>query len=431
MRKAVRSPPKISYDEIIQYMKDDDVAIKAEEFNSEYYSWEEVYYHTDDEATAIKIWTLMKFRRELTYNYLNICGMELNYNITPKFIELLNYIDRDSAGHTDIRLPGDKDGKRFLISSMMEEAIASSQLEGASTTRKDAKDMLSLKKEPSDNDERMILNNYNAMMTVKEHTNEDLTPDLIKMFHKVISDKTIRYGSEWEGRFRESNDIVVGDPLEMDIVYHVPPKCEKIPELIEQLCEFANSNKPYMHPILKAITLHYLIGYIHPFVDGNGRLARSLFYWYSLKKGYWLFEYTSISLILKNSRSKYGKAYQYTESDEFDLTYFMKFNLECIHKSIENLYAYLERKTNEQDEITEIINKDSSLGVIEADLLRKQVKDQKEFTIYDVKNRYGISYQTARKYVYHLADLGYIVKVGKNGKQGIFSISSEMRMSIR
>ena len=426
MKKAVLVPPTISYDGIMDLLMDQNICSTADEFNKLYYHWENVYYHTDDNDLAIKIWTVMKFKRQMSCTHLDFCGMDLKYNIPPKFIELLNYIDHDSAGHTDIQLPGDRDGKRFLLSSMMEEAIASSQLEGASVTRKDAKNMLNTKKDPRNIDERMILNNYLAMIAVKEHLNVDLSPELIKFFHKTITNKTIKYGSDWEGKFRESNDVVVGDPLEMDIVYHVPPNYEKIPELISQLCEFANRDEPYVHPILKAIILHYLIGYIHPFVDGNGRLARSLFYWYAIKKGYWLLEYTTVSAIIKNSKTKYGKAYQYTESDDLDLTYFMDFNLDCIKKSIDSLYAYLKRKTAEQDEIIEIIGNDTDLSLMEITLLRKQIKRQDIFSIYDVKNEYNVSYQTARKHVNHLLDLGYLNKIGKNGKQDLFRITNKL-----
>ena len=183
MKKAVLVPPTISYDGIMNLLMDQDICSTADKFNKLYYHWEDVYYHTDDNDSAIKIWTVMKFKRHMSFTHLDFCGMDLKYNIPPKFIELLNYIDRDSAGHTDIQLPGDRDGKRFLLSSMMEEAIASSQLEGASVTRKDAKNMLSTNKEPHNIDERMILNNYVAMVALKSYIDEDLSPELIKIFH--------------------------------------------------------------------------------------------------------------------------------------------------------------------------------------------------------------------------------------------------------
>ena len=58
-----------------------------------------------------------------------------------------------------------------------------------------------------------------------------------------------------------------------------------------------------------------MLAFIHPFVDGNGRTARSLVYWYMMKKGYWLTEYLSISRIIYRNKAQYEKAFLYTEAD--------------------------------------------------------------------------------------------------------------------
>jgi hypothetical protein len=42
----------------------------------------------------------------------------------------------------------------------------------------------------------------------------------------------------------------------------------------------------FIHPVMRAITLHFWLAYDHPFCDGNGRTARALFYWSMLKQGY-------------------------------------------------------------------------------------------------------------------------------------------------
>ena len=68
---------------------------------------------------------------------------------------------------------------------------------------------------------------------------------------------------------------------------------------------------------------HHRLAWVHPFVDGNGRTARALFYWSMLKSGYWLSEYVSISSVLKKSQSAYVRAYLHSESDGSDMTYFI------------------------------------------------------------------------------------------------------------
>ena len=75
----------------------------------------------------------------------------------------------------------------------------------------------------------------------------------------------------------------MGDPVHAEKIYHQPPGHKELPKLMEKICDFANSeDDEFVHPIIKGIMLHFLIGYIHPFEDGIGRTARALFYWYVL-----------------------------------------------------------------------------------------------------------------------------------------------------
>ena len=423
--KKVQQPPDYDPESAIRVLNDPEVRKLADEYNEKYYHWEEVRYRVTDDFDPRIVWNLMRFMRNVSAFKLNLLGIEYSYNITAGIIDNLHFIDKDAAGHLEARMPGKTDAKKFLVSSLMEEAIASSQMEGASTTRKVAKSMLRSRRAPRDMSERMILNNYLAMEGVKEMAESELTPEMIKEMHRTIAKDTLRDGSDWEGRFRESDDIVVGSPLEADLVYHVPPSHVDVPRMIDDLCKFANERDTRIHPLIKAIILHYMIGYIHPFVDGNGRVARSLFYWFSLREGYWLLEYASISSILKTSKGKYGQAYQFTETDDNDLTYFIRFNLECLRKSIDSLTSYLDRKYEEQKAATKMIESDPDLNIVEATILKKQLKERTVISIYDVQTEYHLSYQSARKYVLHLVDEGYLSIVGKVGKRVLYSLNEE------
>ena len=407
-------------------LSDPTLSKKLEEYNGRYLHWSEVRYRTADESELSALWNAMKFTRGLSAQKLDLCGRTYSFCMIPMFTELLHYIDRDAAGHIETRFSGERAAKRYLVSSLMEEAIASSQIEGAATTRKVAKQMILSRRKPQTPGEIMILNNYWAMDRIKRSVDLDLTPELILDMHRTMTSGTIGYGAEWEGRFRDSDDIVVGDPLDEEKIYHRPPRHELISGFIDQLCSFANNEDgAYMHPIIKAVILHYMIGHIHPFVDGNGRLARSLFYWYCLKNGYWLFEYASISTVIKKSKGQYGRAYQYTESDGDDLTYFIAFNLECIRRSVEDLTDYMDRKAEEQRSALRFIEDDPRLNITEANLMKDQTRNQDVFSIYEVQSRYNVVYETARKYVMHLRDLGYIVPAGKKGKQQLFMINPD------
>ena len=103
----------------------------------------------------------------------------------------------------------------------------------------------------------------------------------------------------------------------------------------------------FIHPVIRAIVVHFWLAYDHPFCDGNGRTARALFYWTMLRQGYELFEFISISSVINKARGQYERSFLLSESDDNDLTYFLLAQVKVIEQSIANLHAYLERKADQ------------------------------------------------------------------------------------
>ena len=79
----------------------------------------------------------------------------------------------------------------YLLSSLMEEAITSSQMEGAATTRDVGKAMIRSQRAPWDRSEQMILNNYRTMQRIRQLTDQPLTPQLVLDLHGLVSEKTL------------------------------------------------------------------------------------------------------------------------------------------------------------------------------------------------------------------------------------------------
>jgi len=294
----------------------------------------------------------------------------------------------------------------------MEEAIATSQIEGAATTRKIAKEILRLNRKPKDYSEQMIVNGYATIQKIVKLKWPRITPEIILELHRDITRDTLK-NKEDEERFRDNNEVVVGDEIDPANIYHVPPKYEKIPELIEEFCRFANEEQDeFVHPVIKGIILHFLIGYLHPFNDGNGRVARAIFYWYVLSRGYWLFEFMSISRILLRSKVRYGMSYMYTETDENDLTYFINYNLDAIEEALHDTEQYISRKQKEQAEAMKLLHEIRNINMRQADILKRLMKSpEKPILISEVVSIYGVVYQTARNDLLHLAKLGYLEKI--------------------
>ncbi len=298
--------------------------IKAE--SGEYYSWLRLIY-TDE--------------------YLHKLDMQLGTNKLP----FLNNASFDA-----------EQKKKFLTKSIMEEAIASSQLEGAATTTSMAKKLLAEKRTPKDRSERMIVNNYKTMQALnQEYKDKKLSQAVLFDLHRLITNDTL--DKDKQGRYRkDSDDITVND--QMQYIYYSPPKETFVAHEIERLIKFANNEdgSKFIHPIIKAIFLHFWVGILHPFYDGNGRLARTIFYWYLLRESYWAMQYLPISLVIKEAPIKYGMAYVYSEQDDYDLTYFYDFHMHKLMQALRNFEAYLERKTEENKNIHNLFDSKYALN---------------------------------------------------------------------
>lgn len=377
-----------------KFIRDDKFRKLASSYNKRYLYWSELKYRIKDEKERKYTWALMKLLRSDNYEEFNLNGIKMKYSLLPDFNKKLHLFDKNLAGNLQIEGKSLNLKESYIISSLMEEAIASSQLEGAATTRRMAKAMLREKRKPRNESEEMIINNYETMRYILENKNKKLTPEFIKEVQKFITKSTLD-NPKHEGFFRDNDEIIVSDG---ENIAHIPPKHKEIVKLMNHFCDFANdSSKEFIHPIIKGIILHFLLGYIHPFNDGNGRTARSIFYWYMLSQGYWLFEYMAISKRILRSRKNYDLVYLYTEYDDMDLTYFIKYNLSAIEGALESMVEYISQQQEEQRKTKQIIIKNPYLSLRQALVLEEFMKNPtKTFTIKEIMETYGIAYQTAR-----------------------------------
>ena len=313
----------------------------------------------------------------------------------------------------------------YLVGSLIEEAINSSQLEGASTTRNVAKEMLRQGRKPKDHSEQMIFNNYQAMQFIRDYKQEKLTPAMILHLHRILTEETLD-DADKAGQYRDADDDIHVVDASGSVSLHTPPEASELPERVEHLCQFANDldGKDFIHPVIRAIILHFMIGYDHPFVDGNGRTARALFYWSMANQEYWLMEFISISRIIKQAPAQYGRAYLYTETDDNDLTYFIIHQLEVIKKAINALHEHLERKALELHDVEKKLDG----SVLQGQLNHRQLAILRHAldhpnAIYNIKEHqaaHKITYQTARTDLLKLSDQFRILSKRKYGSSFIF-----------
>jgi Fic family protein len=309
--------------------------------------------------------------------------------------------------------------EHYLVRSLIEEAFTSSQLEGASTTRMRAKELIRSGRKPHGRGEKMVLNNYRAMEHILELGDAALSKDLVCEIQRIVTEDTLDEPGQ-AGRFRTAAEhVVVGDSVG-EAVYHVPPEARELEKRVEAMCDFANGSYEkigFLHPALRAMILHFWLAYDHPFVDGNGRTARALFYWSMIRSGYWLFRYISISNIILKAPAQYGRAFLETETDDNDLTYFLIYHAKVVQRAIRSLHEYLERKDDEAGQLELRLKSHPTLNQRQRGVLAEALERPLEtFTYLSHARSYGVVRQTARADLDELARLGLLVRF-KRGRR--------------
>ncbi|MGQ0713826.1 MAG: Fic family protein [Gemmatimonadaceae bacterium] len=387
------------------------------------------------EIPAEEQWAAVKLARTALYRVLPLTdagGYPFRYALPNVALEMLHQVDRNAAGNIkgsdQVTNPATRD--TYLFKSIVEEAITSSQLEGASTTRKVAKEMIQEGREPRTRSERMIVNNYQAMRQVLRFVDQPLTPEMVAHLQRILTEGTLDE-PDGAGRFRRiDEDIVVED--ETGTRLHTPPPADQLADRMRAMCEFANAtgDGEFIPPAVRAILLHLWLAYDHPFVDGNGRTARALFYWSMARQGYWLCEYVSISRILKKARGQYARSYLYTESDDNDATYFILHQLRVLLRAIDELHQYLARKAAEIHEAEELIRRASAihdeLNPRQLALINHALKHpDARYTVDSHRRSHGVSYETARSDLLTLAE-NELLNQRKSGRAFIFTPSTRL-----
>lgn len=385
-----------------------------------YLHWDEMRHRPPPDGLTLDEWWLgTAYSRSMLARPLpltSVTGEHFRFSNIDLVQEKVHRIDRDASGQIQTDSGTFDEGVRsqYLVSSLMEESIASSLLEGAATTRRVAKEMLRTQRPPESHGERMAFNNYATMMAVEHLANEGdpLTPEDVLELHRGVTHGTLKDPSD-AGRLQEPGEDRVFVTDGSSKVLHRPPPAEELPERMDKLCAFANGGLSvgFLHPVVRAILIHFWIGHDHPFVDGNGRTARALFYWSMLRSGYWMAPYISISAILHQAPGKYVRSYLKAETDNNDATHFVIDQLDVIQQAIENLKGYLNRKAGEIAETKTLLRNISGLNHRQIAAINDALNDPyRTFTIQGQSKLHHVVHQSARTDLLGLEEMGLLSK---------------------
>lgn len=363
-------------------------------------------------------WFSIKWGRQNALRKLPLTDTEGNYFAYSQpdvVLRSLRHVDQRCSGEIvmpEVVTAGDQARQHYLVNSLMEEAIRSSQLEGATTSRRVAKELLRSGRQPKDRSERMILNNYRALQYMRE-VGTSLDSDTVLELHRILTEGTLDDPSA-AGRLQTPEDerVAVFDRDSEKILHH-PPPAEQLPARLEALCDFANEPddaEPFIHPVVRGILVPFWLAYDHPFEDGNGRTARALFYWYMRTRGYWLVEYLTVSRTLANAPTKYAKAFLQTETDERDTTYFILYQLQVIERAVKELHEYLGRKAKEIRDVEKLIKAGASeFNHRQLALLGHAIRHPEQlYTFRTHSSSHTVTDETARNDILPLVDKGLL-----------------------
>jgi len=425
----IYSPPmqmdKLHATDLHKLLADLDIKAALMRSDEDYLNWDELRHKNwiPDKLGLDKelFWTLVRFNRLISAAITPIKDSKGQYFImnTSNYSEFLHIVDKEMAGNF-MGIPGlsENDKRQFITRSIIEESIASSQLEGANTSRVVAKKMLLEGRKPSNHSEQMIVNNHKTMLKIEQELYRDaLSLDLICELHSMITDQTI--SKEKQGVLRETLDEnghkLVVKPFDDRVIAYVTPDKEFVEAELIRLIDFANdkekNSNSFIHPLIKAIMIHFWIGLLHPFEDGNGRLARILFYWYMLKNEYWAFAYISLSEKIKKSPKQYALAYIYSEQENCDITYFINYNIKKIKLAQKDFQSYIIRKVKENQSTISLSQQEHNFNERQIKLLQyfNQKMENRTNMVAHMK-LYAIQKVTAINDLKDLVQKGFLIK---------------------
>ena len=164
----------------------------------DYLSWDAMRFKTPPDGLTVEEWwwstrmSRKSVERPITALH-DKAGTPFTYTLPDALLRLNDIVTRGASGQISIseQVTDASTRDRYVVSSLIEEAITSSQLEGAATSRRVAKEMIRTGRRPKDLSERMIFNNYMAMQRIVELREREFTPDLVCEVHRIVTEGTL------------------------------------------------------------------------------------------------------------------------------------------------------------------------------------------------------------------------------------------------
>ena len=245
------------------------------------------------------------------------------------------------------RLPG-KAVEQFKRKCLIDEVIISNQIEGVVSTRKDINSIIE-KIDGTKRKKRLssIVNKYNLLSTETDIKLND-SKDIRKLYDEIMLDEIERTNSSDipDGRLFRKGSVSVAGQVAGTIIHEGLYPESKIIESMDHALDTLNNDD--IDIFVRISIFHYMLGYIHPFYDGNGRLNRFISSYLLSKSSNELAGFV-LSKSISENIDKYYKAFKKTndERNKGDLTPFVLDFLEILKAAFEDLETELKYRLTE------------------------------------------------------------------------------------
>ena len=314
-----------------------------------------------------------------------IVSMKSPYDITTKILQLVTQIS-EKIGEINASLL-DKPSPKLRKQNRIKTIHSSLKIEGNTLTEEQVTAIIENKRVIGpEKDIKEVLNTvevYNHFVKFKYHNEKDFLNA-----HKTIMKGLI----ENPGKYRKQGvGIVKGTKVE-----HIAPPYQNVPHLMKDLFKYLKDKNELS--LIKSCVFHYEMEFIHPFLDGNGRMGR-LWQTLILTNEYPVFEFIPLETLISKSQKEYYKAL--SESDnQGKSTIFIEYMLKIINNSLEYSLNFGNRKLTQIDRLNYF-----------------KEKNIKEFTRKDYMNVFkDISSATASRDLNKGIEMNFFVKIGNKNK---------------
>lgn len=293
----------------------------------------------------------------------------------------------------------------YGIKAAEDEIVATSAIESIDFSRDSVRKILK-GMAPKDEQENRILGIKHGLEFIADTSNKITEENLYKLYMMTVGDFLTGDDKLLDGNYyRHDTVYVVSDRVE-----HSGLDYKKVPEFMKMLIEFANAEDD-INDLIKAAIIHFYIAFVHPYFDGNGRIARLVHLWFLVQKGYQSALFIPFSSKIEKSRKAYYDAYTAIEenkaySGKIDVTPFILYFINNVYNNMNEGSVDFETLTLYDDAVKngKVTEKESKLWKFVLSFYGTE-----EFSTKQLEKDFGdAAYATIRGFVSKFEKLGLL-----------------------